>query len=418
MNTLSPVNRTDLIQRGTLCFMTILGMLSIGFLCLIIDFVPTDFLTYYHGINNVVQGKQFVGTSAPAPTGPYVYLPGTVVAFLPLAIMPKWSVAYPFMMIVNVVGGIVLANQTVKIIRSRGIALSSTDTVFVYAAVTFSVPGAVNVLQTQPNLWLAAAVLAGYRYIEMSNEFVGGALFAIPAIFKLWPAFFGLWLLHRREWKALSASIVSGVAALAGSVLLFGINTHIQYFHHILGERSWTDNFAGGLAVNKGVVTLRRPISIIFPNIDPNIMSLIGFVISGTLLLAIYYHTATTKKDGLLSLTATLGCVIIAFPSINPYMIFLIPLGIALLYTASQEYVFPLATAVLLISLTFSPEHFNAAINLLPLPQTLVSSIFDLVFSALTFTSIPLLGVTILLFTVFDLIKQDESVSAGSAIEL
>ena len=74
------------------------------------------------------------------------------------------------------------------------------------------------------------AYLRGFRVLA-------GALVAVAAACKIFPVLFFVFFLQRRDWRALISGAVTGLAAFAVSVAVFGWNLHRTYLHEIL---PWT----------------------------------------------------------------------------------------------------------------------------------------------------------------------------------
>lgn len=69
--------------------------------------------------------------------------------------------------------------------------------------------------------------LNGYRALA-------GALIAIAAVCKIFPALLFVFFLQRRDWRALAAGVVTGIATLAISIESFGLNAHRIWLQEIL----------------------------------------------------------------------------------------------------------------------------------------------------------------------------------------
>ncbi len=74
------------------------------------------------------------------------------------------------------------------------------------------------------------AYLRGFRALA-------GVLVAIAAACKIFPVLFFVFFLQRRDWRALVWGAITGLAAIATSVAVFGWNVHRTYLHEIL---PWT----------------------------------------------------------------------------------------------------------------------------------------------------------------------------------
>lgn len=94
-----------------------------------------------------------------------------------------------------------------------------------------------NLLYGQYYLLLLLLIVAGCWAYLREYYVLAGALIAIAAAAKIFPVLFFIFFLQRRAWRALVAGAVTGMAALAASVAVFGWNLHRTYLHEIL---PWT----------------------------------------------------------------------------------------------------------------------------------------------------------------------------------
>lgn len=85
-------------------------------------------------------------------------------------------------------------------------------------------------------LILLLIVAACWSYLR-GFRVLAGVLIAIAAACKVFPALLLILFLRRREWRALAASILTGLAAVAVSVAVFGWNVHRTWLYEIL---PWT----------------------------------------------------------------------------------------------------------------------------------------------------------------------------------
>jgi hypothetical protein len=85
-------------------------------------------------------------------------------------------------------------------------------------------------------LLLLLIVAACWAYLRGFRAFAG-VLVAVAAACKIFPVLFIVFFIRRRDWRALSCSAVTGLAAAAVSVAAFGWNAHRTYLHEIL---PWT----------------------------------------------------------------------------------------------------------------------------------------------------------------------------------
>ncbi len=85
-------------------------------------------------------------------------------------------------------------------------------------------------------LLLSLIVAACWAYLRGFRA-LAGVLVAVAAACKIFPVLFIVFFIRRRDWRALSWSAVTGLAAAALSVAVFGWNVHRTYLHEIL---PWT----------------------------------------------------------------------------------------------------------------------------------------------------------------------------------
>ncbi len=82
-------------------------------------------------------------------------------------------------------------------------------------------------------LVLLLVVAACWSYLR-GLRVLAGALVAIAAACKVFPALLLIFFLQRREWRALVSGIVAGLAAIAMSVAVFGWDVHRTWLYQIL----------------------------------------------------------------------------------------------------------------------------------------------------------------------------------------
>ena len=381
----------------------ITGVLSLGFTLAISGIGTGDFLTYYTAAEYALQGKQFVGENTGMPSGPYVYLPITVLFYVPLTLFSP-MVAYILLFCINICGALLASWQVIRLSDKLDIELTTQDKLLITGAILLAPPLIGNLLNAQPNFWLLVAFLTGYQLLEKNQQLLAGVILALPAIFKLWPALLGIWLVYRCQWKAVVSAVATGTFAIITSMGVFGTATNIEYFRYILYSRSWTELFAGGLSPEMGVVTIRRPISILSPNLDPVYMALIGVIILLPILLY-YYSTATGQIGRLVAFEVTVITILLIIPSITPYFIFPFAFAVPLLYVLEppQQHIAGVAS----VCTVFIADAGNI-ITLLGISPVLSGVLRTMAWSILQYMSIPLIGCLILLW-VFRSIKTRDS---------
>ena len=185
---------------------------------------------------------------------------------------------------------------------------------------------------------LVAALAAGDVAVDR-DERLAGVAFALPAVVKIFPAVFGVWLLRLRRWRAAGAAIGTGVATVGASLLVFGVDAHRAYLAEALLPRRRTAAFAGGLPPDAPYLTIRRPLSVTFPELDPAMLSLIAAVVLAPVaayLLAVEVDGSRAAESAapgrLVALHGTLAATILFFSSYQTYFVFLVVTLVPLLY--------------------------------------------------------------------------------------
>jgi Glycosyltransferase family 87/WD40-like Beta Propeller Repeat len=94
-----------------------------------------------------------------------------------------------------------------------------------------------NLLYGQFYVFLLVLIVAACWAYLRELYVLAGILVAVAAACKVFPVLFFVFFLQRRAWRALVSGAVTGLAAAAASVAVFGWNLHRTYLHEIL---PWT----------------------------------------------------------------------------------------------------------------------------------------------------------------------------------
>lgn len=98
----------------------------------------------------------------------------------------------------------------------------------------FSFPLQRNLLFGQFYIVLLFLIVAALWCYLRGHRAAAGALVAIAAAFKVFPVLLFLFFLQRRDWHALSAGVLTGIAACAASIAVFGLAAHRTWLEEIL----------------------------------------------------------------------------------------------------------------------------------------------------------------------------------------
>jgi len=338
-----PDSRTG--ARLTLLVGVLFGLAHLGWaLATPTDLVALDFEVYYYAARAVLDGGPLYGVS---PVGVdylvYAYPPLTVLAFLPFTLLQPLPAFLAFTAL-TVGAGLLAARLLLVYLERHGRGLDRPDRLLVYAFAALSVHAMPSNVYGQVNLPLALAFLAGFAWLDRaadagSGEESGrwqsqaGVAFGLAAFVKAFPALVGVWLLHRRAWRAVAAAVLTGVGGLALGAVIFGPDTTLAYVTEALLPRAGDDAFAGGLDPGADYVTVRRPLSVLFPGWGPLALTAGAFAVVAPVVGALYARLDARILVGrLVGAYATVAGVLVFLPSFPVYGVLLYFPVVPLLY--------------------------------------------------------------------------------------
>src|SRR6185437_11273365 len=91
-----------------------------------------------------------------------------------------------------------------------------------------------NLLYGQFYVFLLLLIVAACWTYLRGFRALAGMLVAVAAACKIFPALFFVFFLRRRDWRALIWGCITGIAAVAASIAVFGWNVHRTYFYEVL----------------------------------------------------------------------------------------------------------------------------------------------------------------------------------------
>lgn len=331
------------------------------------DWLALNYKVYYHAAEASMAGEPFYDVTPPDwPGYRYLYPPLSILAFYPFALPGSWVpgfVAHTAIAVAAGGGGAVLLGRYVE---RAGRSLSRLDYGLVAGFLVFSIHSAPSVYYGNVNVQLAALTVAAFVALDCDRELLAGAALALVAFIKVFPALFGVWLLRRQSWRAVGAAISTGVGLLALGIPVFGVEATRTYFDEALFPRNRAEMFAGGLDPNAAYITLRRPLSVAFPDADPTLL-----VVAPILLLApvvLYLYTGLDDRtDRLVAVHGTVTATLLALPSYFIYYVYLAFPLIALLYLMEEGPARTLFVAgALVANFSFTLDNAENVIRLLP----------------------------------------------------
>jgi len=284
-----------------------------------------------------IAGESFYAVASPEQFY-YLYPPATIVAFIPLTWLGPWPVGYGVVTVISVAVTVTLTALTVRYIESLGHPVPTADRLLIGSYLLASVHSIPSLVYGQVNHLLVAAFGAGLLWLV-----------------KVFPAAIGLWLLRKRSWRTIAGAVATGTALTLAGLATFGVDSYRTYVFDVLLGRRNTAAFAGGLDPEISYVTLRRPLSVAFPAVDPTWYA-VGSAALLAPVLAVCYWRLETVTDRLVAAYATTVAIILFFPSLLLYYVYLTVPLVVLLYGLPRGWgrrLFVTGTVVANLSLSF-----------------------------------------------------------------
>ena len=296
-----------------------------------------NYRTYQYAVERARAGQTFYDVPPPDTYewAVYLYPPGTLPSFYPFTAF-EWTTGYAILTVLSVLAAGVATRLLVRYVESLGPQLGWIDVSLVFVLFLLSTHAYGTIYFGNINLLLTLAIVAGFWALARDREYVAGVSLALPALFKLFPALAGLWLLRRRKWRAVGVAVVTGLGGLLLGVVLYGLDTTRYYFTEVMAGRTEAEQFVGGYPVDGTYyITVQQPISHLVSAIWPSAPYLATLAVSVLVclgILAYFYHDLTTELDRQMAIFATLVVMLVVVPSLRWYLLFLVLPLVALLY--------------------------------------------------------------------------------------
>lgn len=320
--------------------------------------LAANFEVYRVAAEAAVAGEDFYAVAPERfPEFYYLYPPISIVPFLPFAFVGLW-VGFAIHTALEIGVGLALARVIVRWIE-RHRSLERIDRALIAGFVVGSIHTVPSLVYGQINLRVALLVGVGLYLLERAVddeprirgqsrltttrvETLAGVALAGAALLKVFPAAIGLWLLRLRAWRAAAGALVTGVGGLALGAAVFGLEHTRTFVLEALLPRSDGEAFVGGLDPTTAYVTIRRPLSVLFPALEPALMTLLAAAVL-LVPLGYVYTRMETAVDRLVGAHATLLAVFVFFPSYPLYYVLVFATLIPTLYLVAD----PLARRLL-----------------------------------------------------------------------
>jgi len=301
-------------------------------------YMGVNFHVYHTAAEAAAAGASFYGVTPGPATANFVYLypPVTVLSFLPFTLV-SWTTGYVVFTLLNVAAGLAATALTVGYVESHGAPLGWLDVGLIAGLFTLSIHASATLFFGNVNVWLALAFAVGFWALHRGRDGVAGVAFALAALFKLFPALVGLWLLRDERWRAVASATLTGVTGIFAGLVVFGVDTTVQFFTVVLPGRTDSSVFVGGYPVGEALyVTVHRPLSHLVWGVWPDAPYLLlppsAALLCGLVLLYFYRHVST-ERARLIAILATVVVTLVALPSFRLYAPLLFLPFVTLLYT-------------------------------------------------------------------------------------
>lgn len=334
--------------------------------------------TYHYAAELAMAGESFYDVAPPGTFdwAIYLYPPVTVLGYYPLTLV-EWTTAYAIVTVLSVLASIPATVLIVAYVEDFGVQLGWVDGVLIYAAFLLSTHGFGTIYFGNINLLLTLSITLGFWALARKRETLAGVSFGLAAIYKVFPAVIGLWLLRTRRWRAAAAAIGTGVVGLLAGALLFGFRTTLYFFTDVLSGRGGSRAFIGGYPVDGTYyLTIQQPLShwlyLVWPSAPYMVLVAIALLVAGGT-LAFFYRSIETPLDRLMAIFVTLVVMIVVFPALRWYIVLLyLPLvGLLYVWDGGPGRLAFLAGGVLM-SITYSSRDVVELFEELPWPLDII----------------------------------------------
>jgi len=295
------------------------------------ELVGLNYRVYHVAAETLLAGGDVYAVSPADSSFQYLYPPVTVLAFVPLAAVGSWVPGFLVLTAVSLAASVWAGVLLSRYVASLGYTVSRRERALIVVFLALSPQAELSLVYGQVNHIVVAGLVVGLVLLARDRGRIAGAVLAVPAYLKILPGVVGLYLLRRRAWPAIAAAVGTAAGLTALGVAVLGVDRHLTYVTDVLLPRREMAAFAGGLDPSATYVTLRRPLSVLFPTVDP-VWYGVG---AGTILLpvlAVLYRRVESHTDRLVAIHGTLLSGLLVFPSLLLYYAFAAFSLVALLY--------------------------------------------------------------------------------------
>jgi len=277
------------------------GLMTIAFYALFRSIPSGTIEVFYFAAQQSMDGSVNYDTGH----GLWVYTPAALFYFYPYVLLFDFQTAALVHRVLSVIVSVIYGVAIVRFIHQK-VSLTLTDRFCIAGFACLTVYPVVNVINGSFVGMFTALLGGGWLLLESDNDF-GGAAWALASIVKVYPAFWGLYLLRTRRWRATGIAIATGLGATLLGLLAFGIESYVRFFTAGASDRVRYHHFRNGGSPDNEAVTPLRALGQIFPNVDPAVWTPVLLVLLGCLTLLVYYLVPIdTLEDRATLLLATI----------------------------------------------------------------------------------------------------------------
>lgn len=345
--------------------------------------VGANYRTYHHAAELARAGEPFYGTAPPglAEWAVYLYAPITVVTFYPFSFL-EWQTGYAILIALNVAAGFGAALAIGRYLSRLDYQVGWLDIGLLWSTFVLSPFSFGTIYYGNINLILAFAIIVGFLAIEEDRDLVAGVAFGMVALWKVFPALLGIWLLRVRAWRAILAASLVGVGGLLAGLVTFGTSRTRAFFLDVLLDRTDTADFVGGYpADGTYYITVQRPVSQLlwtaWPN-APEALLLPLALLPALLVLGVSFRSIATPMERMTAMLVTVAVTVVLFPALQWYLVLLFFPLLPLLYWLDRRAAGVLAVPSITMFVTTRPGEAIETIRELPLPTVLELVLIDL----------------------------------------
>lgn len=392
------MNSTDILTnrrrtRLALSLGILGGLLTIAFFALFRQNPPETFGVFYFAAKSSMSGEIAYHTGH----GLWTYTPASLFYFYPYASLFDFETARLVHQILSVFVAVIYGVTLAGFIDTNK-DIQTLDKILIVGFTGLSVYPVVNIVNASFVGMFTACLGIGWVLLESDRD-LGGAAWALASLVKGYPAFWGVYLLRVKRWRATGAAIATGLGATLLGMLAFGYDAYVRFFTVAGTSRVRYHMFRGGASPDNEAMTPLRGLAQVFPNIDPSFWTPVIVVVVAGLTLWMYYSIPTdTLNDRATLFLATILGVMFIMPTsqdMDTYLVYA-PL-LTLLYVERRTVVHSLyVVATIVLSYNISQDELQAVSNVLGgYPQEFIMQVSGPIFA---FAKMPMYALYLLYF--------------------